>query len=299
MEAIVKVRVGDSEERALRPGDVIGRGVHATLTLADPWLSEAHAMVSLRDGVLKLLGLRGRFAVRRANLTEVALKPEMVIHLSSRTRLAVVDVRLPTRFLALKHPALGLCVLSGVMSLVGDGHPRLARGARVGARAIFWTDGEAWFARRGEGEDLPIEGGSVVKIDGLELPVVDVEVDAAGEVTEAGPSRLDHPLVIVARYDTVHIHRDDAPSLVLDGIIARIVSDLAVAGVPIGWQELAAEIWANEDDPAVLRRNWDATLSRLRRKLRGADIRSNLIRPDYSGNFELFLKLGDRVEDQT
>ena len=101
------------------------------------------------------------------------------------------------------------------------------------------------------------------------------------------------------RYDTVHIHRDAAPTLTLDGIIARIVSDLATAGVPMGWQVLSAELWPGEADLAILRRNWDAALARLRKKLREARIRADLVRADRSGNFELFLARGDRVDDQT
>ena len=55
----------------------------------------------------------------------------------------------------------------------------------------------------------------------------------------------------------------------------------------------------DEDEPAVLRRNWDAAMARLRKKLREARIRTDLVRADRTGNVELVLRRADRVEDQT
>lgn len=41
------MRLSNGDERELGPGDVIGRGWTSALVLADPFISEAHALVSL------------------------------------------------------------------------------------------------------------------------------------------------------------------------------------------------------------------------------------------------------------
>ncbi len=53
----------DGRSELLGPGDIIGRMPTATLTINDPHVSEAHALVSLRGSELKLPGLRGRSSV--------------------------------------------------------------------------------------------------------------------------------------------------------------------------------------------------------------------------------------------
>ena len=67
----------------------------------------------------------------------------------------------------------------------------------------------------------------------------------------------------------------------------------------IAWRVVAREIWTDDIDDNQLRRKWDISLSRLRRKLKDARIRPNLVRPDRTGNVELFLATEDKVEDRT
>lgn len=299
MRAYVRFKLGNGEARDLGPGDVIGRMWTAALQLPDPFVSEAHALVSLREGALKLLGLRGRLSVGGKSVPEVALSSGLKIGLSPRTTLEVSEVRIPSAMLALDLPGLGRRVLSGVVSLVTQPRVDLIAGANPEAAAVLWSDGLTWFARVRDGSDAPLSPDENLVLEGHTIPIVSVTVGASGEVTTVDPASLESALHLTVRYDTVHIHRDAAPTLTLDGIIARIVSDLATAGVPMGWQVLAAELWPGEADPAILRRNWDAALARLRKKLREARIRADLVRADRSGNFELFLARGDRVDDQT
>ncbi len=47
-----------------------------------------------------------------------------------------------------------------------------------------------------------------------------------------------------------------------------------------------------------MRRKWDASLARLRQKLRENRIRADLIRADGAGNFELLLYPGDIVDHE-
>ncbi len=114
--------------------------------------------------------------------------------------------------------------------------------------------------------------------------------------TQVGP---EVPLRLVARHVTVHLHRDGHPVCVLAGVPGRIVSELAVMGVPVSWESLASQVWPEESDRSALRRRWDVHLVRLRAKLREARIREDLIRPDGRGNLELVLAPQDSVEDQT
>ena len=85
----------------------------------------------------------------------------------------------------------------------------------------------------------------------------------------------------------------------LNGLHARLVSELALAGVPVGWEALAGELWPGDEDRLALRRRMDTALSRLRRKLRAAGVRTNLARADGCGHLELLLLDGDVVEDNT
>ena len=92
LRAFVTFRQRTGELRELVPGDLIGRIWTAALSIPDPLVSEAHAMVSLREGALKLLGLRGRLAVGGRAVTEVTLSAGLKIGLSPRTELEVVEV---------------------------------------------------------------------------------------------------------------------------------------------------------------------------------------------------------------
>jgi len=256
-------------------------------------------MVSLRQGALQLLGLRGRFVVGGQNLTEVTLRPEMTISLSSMTALYVVDLDVPDHLLALEHPAFGRRILSGVMSIQLDPTTQIVAGAAPNAAAIIWGDGIEWFARHGDRGDTRLVPGQPLILGGETINVTSVAVGATPDPTSVGALQVSEPLTIVARYDTVHIHRSQALAVVLDGLVAQIVSDLAIAGVPMGWQILAADLWRGETDPTILRRNWDGALARLRRKLRDGGVRTDLVRSDYAGNFEMLLHRGDRVDDET
>jgi hypothetical protein len=299
LRTYILIRLEDGSLRELGPCDVIGRMWTAALTLQDPFVSEAHALVSLREGTLKLLGLRGRLVVGGKQVSEVTLTPGLEVVLSPRTTIEVVEVHVPETLLALDHPELGKRVLSGVVSVVTRPRLDVVAGANPDAAAVLWSDGLAWFARTFGGADQPIDEGSTLEVDGHRLGVVTVGVGGSGEITAVDPTSLESALHIVVRYDSVHIHREGVPPLVLDGMVARVVSDLATAGVPIGWQVMAKELWPEEDDSYVLRRNWDATLARLRKKLRAGRIRTDLVRPDRGGNVELVLARVDRVEDET
>ncbi|MEZ4267001.1 MAG: hypothetical protein R3F39_11525 [Myxococcota bacterium] len=262
-------------------------------------MSEAHAMVSLRGSALKLLALRGRFAVDDKPLQEVELRAGLVVWLASDLSLEVVDVVLPGRVLAIEGDGLARHVLGGVSTLHVEPRPALIPGFASDGAAVVWHDGADWMLRVAGGEDCPLEAGDSWQIGGATFRAVSVAVTDAGHSTTRALGGIDRPLTLVVRYDSAHVQREGEPVVVLSGISARILSELAIIGLPIAWEALAADLWPGEVDATAQRRKWDASLARLRQKLREGRVRGDLVRADGNGNFELYLHQTDRVEDQT
>jgi hypothetical protein len=210
----------------------------------------------------------------------------------------VHDVVLPHEVLALEGDGLARHVLSGVNALYVDPRPRLVPGLTPDAPALLWHDGLGWVLRI-EGDDRPLVAGDTFDIGATTFRAVSVAVGDAGHSTTRAIGGIDHPITLVARYDSVHILRDGEPPLVLGRHAARILSELATIRVPVPWETLAREIWDDEADAGALRRRFDASLSRLRQKLRDARLRADLIRADGAGNFELNLLPADVIQDET
>ncbi len=305
MRAYAKILAPDDTEWLLGPGDLIGRLASAALTIDDARVSEAHAMISLRGGELRLLGLRGLFVVDGPPVQEVTLREGLEVQLAPGVTLEVLEIELPDAVLALQGPDLPRQVLTGASSLLVQ--PRLALVGRYrdDAAAHLWNSGEGWRLRvRGEpARDL--DPGDRFEVAGHEVEAVAVALERAGPQRTRVDGALSPPLHIVASYDTVHIHResgsgrDSEAPLALDGISARVVSELVALGGPAAWEVLAGEIWKDEDDRVQLRRKWDVSLARLRRKLRQAGFRPDLVRAGGTGQVELLLYPGDVVDDRT
>lgn len=295
--AHVVLRAPDGAVHRLFPGDLVGRVWTAALAVDDARVSEAHALVSLREGALVLLGLRRLLRLDGREVPQVVLAPGQVVELADGVALAVEDVVLPDALLALEGAGLGRRVLSGTAFLRLGPPAELLPRYTPGARAQLWFTGGGWRARIDDGPPRDLVAGDVLDVDGHAFRVVEVRLREAGRAgTEVGS---DGPLRIVARHVTAHLVREGQPTCVLTGVPGRVVSELAVIGVPVGWEALATALWPDDDDRAALRRRWDAHLRRLRTKLRDAGIREDLVRPDGKGNLELVLGPHDVVEDQT
>ena len=106
MRAYVRLELPDGQFAELGPGDLIGRLWSAALPLSDGRISEAHAMVSLRGQELKLLALRGRFAVQGQGLSSLVLAPGQVISMAEGLDLRVAEVFLPSKVLAIEGEGL-------------------------------------------------------------------------------------------------------------------------------------------------------------------------------------------------
>lgn len=278
----------------LEPGDIIGRLASARFYLNDPRISEAHAMVSLRQTSLRLLALRGRLSVGGAPVTDATLVPGQEIELAPGIVMRVHEVVLPAAVLALETAGRPLQVLPSVASVYEDG--TVVLGFASDADAIFWFDSEGLNVRTVDRPDARVDEGDRVMAGARELRIVAAHLDAAG-VASTLRGEASAALRLVLKYDTVHVFEDDTIRTI-DGLPARLVCELAQMQGPVEWRTVAREVWPGEDDEALLRRKFDALLSRLRRRLRELGIRGDLVRTDGRGRFELMLGPRDVVEDQ-
>ena len=296
MRAFVRLRLPDGSVATLGPGDIMGRLASAALCLDDGRMSEAHAMVSLRGRELKLLGLRGVFAVEGQPVQEVVLREGLVIEPARGLHLVVCEVMLPESVLALEGDGLARHVLTGTVSLTARPELALWPRYRADADAVVWDNGETWRVSVGSSEARDLLPGDRFTLGAREVRAVTVALDHAAKPVTRLDGAVHAPLHIVARFDTVHIHKGGQLAVTLDGQQARIITELAALGGPAGWEVVAGEIWRDPEDRAQLRGRWDVSLARLRRRLREARVRPDLVRAGGTGQVELFLYGDDRVE---
>jgi hypothetical protein len=295
----VRLRSPDGRLYELVHGDLIGRLWSAALPLDDGRVSEAHAMVSLREQELKLIALRGAFAVHGQPLSEVALRPGMEVLLARGLSLRVEEVVLPTTVMGLEGPGLPRQILPGVASLLVDPRLRLCSGFVEGGAAWIWGTGDAWSLRLPGEAPRPMRLHEPFEVGGQRLEAVAVPLAAAGQVPTRQLGGIDAPMHIIASFETVQIHREGEEICVIGGVPARIITELVQLGGPVHWSVLAGQLWPDEATSSVVRSRLDVNLSRLRRKLREAQLRSDLVRTDGAGQVELVLSTHDRAEDRS
>ncbi len=301
MRAHVRLRIDEEREVELGHGDLIGRLASAALCLDDARISEAHAMVSLRGDELMLLSLRRRFKLDGQPQAEAVLRRDLVIELAPGLEVTVEDVVLPETILGVSCDGQTAQPLHGVTSLYGGSEPRILAGYQTDAEAHVWATDDRWRMRVGEAEATAVSPGRELVLSGTSFEFMEVPLQhAAVDSTRAGAVMPD-PLEIVAQFETVHVHRRGGERLLsLSGVAARIMSELVSFEGPASWHVIAREIWRDErEDRMALRRKWDVNLSRLRRKLREAGVRGDLVRADGLGNFELLLYDSDIAHDRT
>lgn len=298
MSAYTTLRTTDGECHRLSPGGIVGRLRSADLRLADPRVSEAHALLSLRGLELRLLGLRGRFSVDGRVVDEIALSPGMTLAFAPGLEVDVVDVVVPDVVLAIEGPSLPPQVLSGVCSLYLGPPPRLVERYAGDADAWLHWDGSFWWLRTRTGEPRSVDAGDAAVVGGSTFTIRAIPVRSSPtEATEDGAVRA--PMRIEARFESVSVLRNSRPTVVLSGLGARIISELVTMGGPVPWLVLARQLWPEEEDPNLLRGRWDVALLRLRRKLRDARLPEDLVRADRNGFLELVIETKDEVVDLT
>ena len=293
MRSQATLRLPDGSLVAVGHGDTLGRLWNSAVVLDDPRVSEAHALVSLRGHELKLLGLRGRFAVAGKVVSELVLREGLQIELAEGLAVEVVDVELPDEVLGLEAEGLPTRVLPGTCGLVVQPTVAVVPPSDPAAAAHVWCGPDGWRLREVGGETLALEPDVSVQVRGCVVTPRLVSLKPSPTATTPDLT-LTAPLRIVTRYDTVHIHREGLPIAVLVGLPARVISELVAFGAPVPWAMLCAELWPDGGS----RKQLDMALTRLRRKLRERRVRSDLVRADGAGVIELLLQAGDQVEEQ-
>ncbi len=284
----------------VHPGSLFGRLAMAAVSISDPRVSEAHALVSLRARSLQLLALRGLLLVDGHEVDHVALVPGLRVELAEGLPLVIERVELPTHALLLCGAAPGAVELgAATYSLVEEANTvRVVVGFVDGAAGHVWSSGSSLWIRVAEQPPQRVEVGGRWTIADCSLRIVHVPLDDTPDTwTDSGRGRTG--LVVFARYTTVHIQRDTRTSVVT-GKPANLVSELVRFGAkPVPWELVSQQIWGREVDRLTLRKNFDSTMSRLRAQLRELELRDDLVGLDGGGNVELVLHPGDRIVDQT
>jgi hypothetical protein len=197
--------------------------------------------------------------------------------------------------LGIRTHGLPVMLLPQVASCIA-GEAEVAPGFVPGAAAVLWHDGDTvWLRETGE-PDLELHPGDRFEVEGRPYWIEELSLEAAGILsTIEAPARA--PVRIKLSYDSVDLQQGEA-HFAIHGIPAKIISELADFGTPADWRTVAGEIWPQETDPFLLRKNWDAGLGRLRRLLLDGGIRRDLVRQAGRGRVELFLYPGDTIDDQ-
>jgi hypothetical protein len=293
MRPSATLRLQDGRTIEVGHGDLIGRLWSAAVYIDDPRISEAHALISLRGDALKLLALRGRFAVGGRPVSEVTLLPGLEVTLGEGLTLHVEHLVQPEVVLGLRAEGMPARMLPGTCSLVVDPEPSLAPPSHPGALAIVWSSPDGWRLRPTGGAARPLVAGDQVTLGGRTWTALEIGTHSRVDVTHTDPY-LEAPLRIVARYDTVHLFAPDRAPAVLAGLSARLISELVAFGQPVPWATLAEELWPGGGN----RKQLDMALLRLRSRLKDERIRADLVRTDGRGTVELFLRPGDVLDEQ-
>lgn len=260
-------------------------------------------MVSLRERELWLMALRGCLSVDGRDVDMLALRPHLHFELTEGLTVEVERVEIPTHSLLLcgaeQSPIeLGATPLS-LLPPLRDAAPRRLRvvmGYVPDAVGHIWHSGATLWIRPGNQAPEPVTPGGRWDIEGCALWVSQAPIGSIQETVREARSK---GTTIVARYATVHVLSGEMTS-VLTGRPAVLVSELVrFQGKPIHWEMLAREIWGQTFDREQLRKNFDSTMTRLRRQLRELKVRENLVALDGSGNVELVLFPGDRWINET
>jgi hypothetical protein len=288
----------------LQPGDLIGRSRAAALRLNSPRISEAHALVSLREGQLKLLALRGRIARRgEAPVSELVLSPGLEVKLARGLSLQVQAVSLPMCVLALRLGGVEVALVAPEYSLT-SAPLALSPGFHAGARGYIWSGDERWFLQLGDQPVQPLEEGAGVEIDGERLEVTTLPLAALAASRTVGvaqPVSAEPGLRLEVHLEATLLYREAQLLARLSGNSARLVHALAeLHPDPRHWAELAREVWNHgrqypRCEEQAYRNRFHATLRRLRQHLAERGVREDLVGQASHGGWRLNLAPEDQL----
>jgi hypothetical protein len=295
----------DGGRVSLAPGAIIGRMAGAALRLSDPRISEAHALVTVRGTDLRLLALRGRMSVGGHVTGAVTLTPGLRIVLAGFFPLSVLAVTLPEAVLAVVVTGsdgrrYGPFPVDGVSSVLvpaaHTAHLTIVGRFQADAHAVLWHHDASLRLRRKDGTEVGLTPGTATDLDGWRIACVMAPLSTWDAGETAADGRHDDPLTVTINYDVVHVRGASGAAASFDGLLARLISEVACVGTPVAWEGIAETLWPDESDAAVLRGRWDQATSRIRRKLRAAGLRGDVLR-SRAGLVEVALGPRDILED--
>jgi hypothetical protein len=271
-------------------GDQIGRLRTAHLYIQDPRISELHAYLSLRDGALHLLKLRGNISLFGVAVASVALEPGVEIELAEGLSVRVLELHLPDNAAAMLidgtlHPLPG-----GRWSVIAG---RLLAGTRPEAELWVWNDGSQWYLQEPgrapqEMDEHPLQAA------GYTLHFK--QMAQAPQQVEQTLGRSPRPaLRNQAPVDSVILESVSGKGGRLVGNSARLLTLLAELEGPAHWELVAKEIWPRLDDRERLRSRWDRGLWSLRQMLARLELPVDLVQTQ-GGQVELVLGAHDTLE---
>ncbi len=291
-----RLRLPDHRAVDVHPGDIVGRMPAAAARVDDPRVSEAHALVSLRDGRLHLLALRGPLVVRGQRVSAVALEAGTEVRLAVDLAVHALSVTTPASVLALDLgdrviPLVGraLTLRAGPAGTEIVSHPAQADVRRM-------HDGRGW-AAHGPGLDgAALDVGRPFLGGGRAVTPASIPLAMAG-ATRTRTRSPRHTWLLA--YDRLEVQTAAGPPVhVTTGKGARIVYDLHMLGAvddhPTPWKAVARSVWQRElEDDGIsdlqLSYRWTATLKRLRADLAAAGVRDDLVVAGRSGRVSLHL----------
>jgi len=301
----VRVRVL-SEDRVigLQPGDLIGRSRAAALRLNSPRISEAHAFVSLREGQLKLLALRGRVARSgEPPVTELTLLPGMTIKLARDLKLLVEAVSLPGSLLGLTINGAVTPLLASEYSLLTD-PPTLLTGYRAEAAGHIWSGDERWFLKLPEQPLESLAAGQRLMLGDSSIEVVELPLSELAAARTMGPvyARPSEPgLRIDSHKERCRVEKPDGSILDITGVMATMLHVMARTHPGhLHWAEVTQQIWFNNNPlPAKreqsFRSSFHRTRQRLRARLKESGVREDLFGQAGYGQWRLNLSPDDQL----
>jgi hypothetical protein len=180
----------DGRAVTVHPGGLIGRVTGAEVMIADPRVSEAHALVSLRSRDAEAVGAAGRADGGGREVDVVTLVAGMQIELAEGLFVTVERVDLPTHTLVLCGAAQGPVELgsSSHSLLVGEEAGsrtlRLVAGFVASAVGHVWCSGaRLWIRLRGQ-EAEAIEAGGQWEVEGCKLRAIRVPLDGTSDTVD-------------------------------------------------------------------------------------------------------------------
>lgn len=280
----------------LGPGDFIGRSEMAALCLDDPRISEAHAMISLRDGALKLIALRGRFRHKGKVLSEVELVAGLEVELAGHVTLRCEHVEMPESMLGLLIGEELEVMLTTTLTLYTEDFPTLRRGYDPMGAAVFWSTGSQWRASLGSAPPIPLTLGDRLELDGTTIEVIAIELERAARAHTRKTIRS--PWTFTCHEAHVDIAPEGQSLIRITGIPGKILLHLLRRGGSASCTQIIGDVWPEDaSEPQALRRRFDAGLKRLRDHIACLLPQGeHLVALDGTGVIALTLAAQDRVE---